>query len=1054
MADLITEIVSQEAIDNIRLLTSLLKQSTEQMDDAIATAANFNKSLTGNSVKTADAALSNYNATQEKLIQTESERLNIERQIKIEGEKMAAAVKMESNAIDQAANTYKVFANSQKDLAQYIQQLSQRLSEVKQQIKEVDKNATNYAEATANLRLEQAKLQSEMAETTLELKRTIKEQKYADDSMKGMSVRLQQLKDVYTMFTEEERRSDFGMTISAGINELDEKLKGLDKSIGDNQRSVGNYEVATKSFRTQLKEIVQELTAQKIAYEQMNGSINAAEKELRDIAAASGKESAVYKEKKLALDALKDTYNKTGIAISQLEQQGGKLSDTMRDASSSLRAAGDDAGNSKAMAEGVGVLADSFSVFQAGMVAMGANGEDLMQIYAKMMILQQGLNGITQITNALQKESILMLKLKSLWQKVSLVFTQKQTAATVAETAAETSNVASTTAAATATAGLAAAEGVATKASWTLTGSLKAVGTAIKSIPVVGWILAAVAALGTLTILLYKHLNAEKELSKEQKNRISLQKDINAISMKANESTLENITKLKLLQKELGNVKQGSSEWKSIVDEINNLTGLQLDAVKDTKKEIEKATAAWVNQYKVMAKAEATIQQIVESELEFERLRSEYFQSGTDPKRRKEIADQLKLDDKQIKNMLEITDLYKSNKKMSAEFKQNKYDEVKNIWEIAKQNLIDYNQGLENTITLDGLLTQEIARRDKLMKVDNLKNYYIEYIKLRAELYLSGEELINENTRIELELLENKYQYELKQLKEKNKSTEDLTKLHQLEIQKIQRDGFAKLEEFRQKNFENVIQYRIKEEEENKKKRDSFIESAKQATEGAQIWFNKYLDNQQKILEMERQANLERLQSVNDLIGSFSSLGSAIAQNIKDEKERIIVEQRIAEVQIALSHAIAIAQVLIDEGDPYLKAIRIAANLAAIATGFIQAESAISQAKTAAYAEGTDYHKGGGAVIGEGGQPELLKVGGVTTWITQPTYFPNLPIGASVTPLSDMEQDKNMNDYWLEKIANGSGSSVNINISERLLPTLRKDAKVIRFANKLIQARG
>ena len=115
-----------------------------------------------------------------------------------------------------------------------------------------------------------------------------------------------------------------------------------------------------------------------------------------------------------------------------------------------------------------------------------------MKVYAKMMIIQQGFNSLTQITNALQAESTLRLKLKLVWEKAALVFTQKKTAATVAETAAETGNIAATTGAAAATAGLATAETVATKTSWTLAGSIKAVGVAIKSIPVVGWILAEI----------------------------------------------------------------------------------------------------------------------------------------------------------------------------------------------------------------------------------------------------------------------------------------------------------------------------------------------------------------------------------------------------------------------------------------------------------------------------------------------------------------------------------------------------------------------------------
>ena len=104
-----------------------------------------------------------------------------------------------------------------------------------------------------------------------------------------------------------------------------------------------------------------------------------------------------------------------------------------------------------------------------------------------------------------------------------------------------------------------------------------------------------------------------------------------------------------------------------------------------------------------------------------------------------------------------------------------------------------------------------------------------------------------------------------------------------------------------------------------------------------------------------------------------------------------------------------------------------------------------------AYAEGTDYHKGGAALVGEGGQPELVTVGGRSNWITEPTLIPNLPIGASVTPLSDIEQGKNMNDYLLEQIAaNTRGGMVQIDVSGKIAPTLIKNGKAIRFANKLL----
>ena len=109
--------------------------------------------------------------------------------------------------------------------------------------------------------------------------------------------------------------------------------------------------------------------------------------------------------------------------------EGGEIKDAMDDANVSIQNMANDAGNTAAMSQGVGVLADSFSVFQAGMAAVGLGGEDMMKVYAKMMILQQGFNSLTQITNALQSESVLMLKLKAIWQKAVLVFTQQQAAA-------------------------------------------------------------------------------------------------------------------------------------------------------------------------------------------------------------------------------------------------------------------------------------------------------------------------------------------------------------------------------------------------------------------------------------------------------------------------------------------------------------------------------------------------------------------------------------------------------------------------------------------------
>lgn len=1036
MADLISEIVSQEALEQVTKLTALLKDATGQMDLTIAAAADFNKSLGGSSLKSANDAINNLNNTTEKLIQTESERLNIERQIKAEGEKMAANVKVTSTAIDAAAAKYKMFANSQKELAQYIMETDRRLAELKDELKKADTSASNYVEATARMKVEQAKLKVELSEATKELKRTVAEQKFADDSMKGMSVRLLQLKDVYSQFTEVERNSDFGLTIAEGINELDEKMKGLDKSIGDNQRSVGNYEVSTKRLRTQLMDIADDLARQKIQYRESETLISKQAQLVQQLAASKGKESDEYKQAVIQLASMKKGYEQAGIAINQLEQQGGRLQDVYSDARRSIKGAADDAGNTKAMAEGVGVLANSFQVFQAGMAAVGLEGEDMMKVYAKMMILQQGFNSLTQITNALQSESVLRLKLKTIWDKTALAFTQKRTAATIE--------------AAAATGGLAAAEGVATTTSWTLAGSIKAVGVAIKSIPVIGWILAAVAALGTLTVLLYKHLQAEKELTAEQENRKRLSKDLTEINQKANESTLENITRVKLLQKELGKVAKGGKEYQSIIKEINTLTGSQYDTIKATPAEIAKGTKVWIEQYKVRAKGEAIIQKMVENELAFQKLKNDVQFSSDDE--RKSFIDQLLLTPDQKKELLKSINLMKSN--TTAFIKQNESNKIQNYLRIAETNMNNINDGLEKQITLEGMLTNE-KEKQSTIKTDKPKDQKadiattIQLLKLRQEVYGASVEL---ERKIGEESLANL----MKEYEEKKK----IKGLGTDELIRIDEEYALKEKAIWQTMNTNIKAINDKNIEDQKKNTDDKIELLDIAIERTYDYIealNKLAEAQEKANnnDKEKQVLKDRIAGTGEMLDSFANLGAAIAQNIEDEKRRIKVEQRIAQIQIALSHAIAIAQILVDGGDPYTKAVRIIANLAAVAAGFVQAQAAISQANSVqAYADGTDYHKGGAAIVGEGGQPELITIAGRNTWITEPTYFPNLPVGASVTPLSDMEQSKNMNDYWLEKIANGNGGSVNIDVSGRILPSLRKDMKVIRFANKLITARS
>lgn len=168
----------------------------------------------------------------------------------------------------------------------------------------------------------------------------------------------------------------------------------------------------------------------------------------------------------------------------ELQKQAGQLQDALSDVGARIRASADDYQNFNAVLEGAkGITA--FGQGVAGVTSLlGINNDAVTKSIQVMMSLQSIMSSLNAVQQLFNKDSKVMIALEKL--KVAAMGEDK--AATVGAT--------------TATAAFAAGEGVATTASFTLAGACKAVGVAIKSIPVIGWILAAVAALITLISLI------------------------------------------------------------------------------------------------------------------------------------------------------------------------------------------------------------------------------------------------------------------------------------------------------------------------------------------------------------------------------------------------------------------------------------------------------------------------------------------------------------------------------------------------------------------------
>ena len=117
-----------------------------------------------------------------------------------------------------------------------------------------------------------------------------------------------------------------------------------------------------------------------------------------------------------------------------------EMKDALGDASQAIRLMSSDTAGLDATIEGFQVLAGAAGVATGVMGALGAENENLQQAMLKVQSVISVMNGVQQIANAINKDSILMLKLKQLWQTANNAATAKSTAETVKNTAATTAN--------------------------------------------------------------------------------------------------------------------------------------------------------------------------------------------------------------------------------------------------------------------------------------------------------------------------------------------------------------------------------------------------------------------------------------------------------------------------------------------------------------------------------------------------------------------------------------------------------------------------------------
>ena len=277
----------------------------------------------------------------------------------------------------------------------------------------------------------------------------------------------------------------------------------------------------------------------------------------------------------------------------ELEQQAGAITDALGDVSAQIRANADDYQMFNAALEGLKGGAAVAQGLVGTLDLLGISNSGVANVVKTLMSLQGVMNSINAVQQIFNKDSKVRIALQKL-----LTTSVKQTAAAEGQ--------------ATVAAGaLAAGEGVATAASFTLAGACKAVGVAIKSIPVIGWILAAIAALVSLTQLVAGLLSDGDEGLEQQE--------------KANEQLEQQKKHYEEVDSKIIKCASDFEQWNYILQNANKESKIYKDTLKQLENELGVSLQNQQIDTATLNKLEAIHLKVKRAELEAEFIQNQYL---------------------------------------------------------------------------------------------------------------------------------------------------------------------------------------------------------------------------------------------------------------------------------------------------------------------------------------------------------------------------------------------------------------------------------------------
>lgn len=261
----IDELISEKAFEQLDRLLKGLDIATNKFSELSVEAVKANSNIGSSknmaefakNAKEAADAIDKVSKAQEEVTKKNNEAVKAERAIIDTVKAKLVSTQEETKLLNQLSGTLE--QNIRANI-----RLKLEIKALKEEQDKLSKSAAGSVQAkqallnkSVDLSKRELELKSALQENNLEIRRQTKEFNSAETSYNAVSSRLDQLRGAFKSLTEEERNNaDVGGVILGSIKEYDKQLKALDKSMGVNNRNVGDYAIATENLKKSLIDII------------------------------------------------------------------------------------------------------------------------------------------------------------------------------------------------------------------------------------------------------------------------------------------------------------------------------------------------------------------------------------------------------------------------------------------------------------------------------------------------------------------------------------------------------------------------------------------------------------------------------------------------------------------------------------------------------------------------------------------------------------------------------------------------------------------------------